>query len=156
MKYLPLLLVLVLSGSAVADLTFSATAVSRGKKVDWKASGLDFVPIPQRSRFHHHRGDNDTTTPDEGGHHNHKRLSASLSSNWCGISQKAPKSGDPITNVYGVFSAPDLTARPGYSYPQFGSAWIGIDGGSCQTALLQAGITTVVGPEVSIWITSGQ
>jgi hypothetical protein len=151
MKYLTLLLASVLSGSAVADLTFSATAVSRGKKIDWKASGLDFVPIPQKSRLHHHRGDNDT---DEGGHHNQKRTS--LSSNWCGISQKAPKTGDPITSVSGAFTAPNLTVRPGYSYPQFGSAWIGIDGASCSTALLQAGITTIVCPEVSIWIISDQ
>jgi hypothetical protein len=45
--------------------------------------------------------------------------------------------------VSGIFSTPSLTIRPSEPIPQFAAAWIGIDGASCQQALLQAGTQTV-------------
>jgi hypothetical protein len=138
MKYLIFLLASLLSGSVLADFSFDVTAVSKGKKIDWKAAGLEIVPIPPRSRFHRH-GDNSTA----GGQHPHQRR-ASTSSNWCGISQKVQSSRDTLSSVYGYFQTPDLSFRSGYSYPQWGSAWIGMDGGTCSSALLQSGVTVVV------------
>jgi hypothetical protein len=150
MLFLPLLLASVLSRMAAAELTFSATAVQRGKEID--TSGLEFVPIPPRSwsrpHFRQGGGSNSTTAGSPPGgqttqRNNDKRAAISYSADWCGVSQHSTNN-NPITSVYGIFSAPNLTQRPGYSYPQYGAAWIGIDGASCQTALLQAGITTVV------------
>jgi hypothetical protein len=147
MRFLSLILASVLSRMAAAELTFSATAVQRGKEVD--TSGLEFVPIPPRSRSHFRQGGTNSTAGFPGGHKNlrdndnTKRAAISYSSDWCGVSQHST-SNNPITSVYGIFSAPNLSQRPGYSYPQYGAAWVGIDGASCQTALLQAGITTVV------------
>lgn len=143
MKYINLFLASVLSGSALADISWSATVVSKGKKIDWIDSGLEFVPIPPKSHYNHpHRGGNHTANEE----HNDidKRATISYSSTWCGISQRTPRSADPVTNVFGFFSAPDLTERPGFAYPQLGAAWVGIDGGTCQSSLAQAGIQTIV------------
>lgn len=139
MRFLNLLLASVLSGSALADLTFDIMAVSQGKEIDWKAAGLEIVPIPQRSRFHHHEGN---STAAAGQHPHQKR--ASTSGNWCGISQKVQSNRDTLSSVYGYFQAPNLSFRPGYPYPQWASAWIGMDGGTCNSALLQSGVTVVL------------
>lgn len=139
------LLSFLFASVAAAELTFSATAVQDGKEVD--TSGLEFVPIPPRSRSHfRHNVSNYTadasTYAVREKRHNEKRLSVSLSSNWCGVSQHA-ESNDPLTSVSGFFSAPNLHDRTG-TYPQYGAAWIGMDGASCQQTLLQAGVTTIV------------
>ena len=138
------LLSLLFASSAAAQLTFSASAVQHGKEVD--ISSLEFTPIAPRSRSHvRNTGGNSTATHTgrREEHRNHeKRTSVGFSSNWCGISQRAP-SNDPITSVSGYFTAPNLSSRTG-TYPEYGAAWIGIDGQSCSQALLQAGITTVV------------
>jgi hypothetical protein len=140
------LLFLLFASAAAAELTFSATAVQKGEKVD--ISGLEFVPIPPRSRPHSRWSGTNSTGASDGGHKSHrsnekaKRTAISLSSDWCGVSQHA-QSNDPIKSVYGSFTAPDLSDRTG-TYPQYGAAWIGIDGATCSQALLQAGVTTVV------------
>lgn len=137
---------LLYASVAAAELTFSATAVQAGKKID--ISGLEFVPIPPRSRSHFRWSGTNSTGDHDGGHKSHrssekeKRTAISLSSDWCGISQHA-QSGDTIKSVYGSFPAPSLSDRTG-TYPQYGAAWVGIDGASCSQALLQAGVTTIV------------
>ncbi|KAH8905739.1 putative aspergillopepsin protein [Coniochaeta sp. PMI_546] len=140
------LLSLVFASVAAAELTFSASAVQEGKKVD--ISGLEFVPIPPRSRSHFRWSGTNSTGAPHGGHKSHrssekdKRNAISLSSDWCGVSQHATNT-DPIKSVYGSFPAPNLSDRTG-TYPQYGAAWIGIDGASCSQALLQAGVTTIL------------
>jgi hypothetical protein len=128
----------VLSGSVLADFTFNVTAVSKGNKIDWKAAGLEILTIPQQSRFHRH-GDNSTA----GTQHPHGKR-AGVSGNWCGISQKVQSNRDTLSSVYGHFQVPNLSFRPGFPYPQWASAWIGMDGGTCSSALLQSGVTVVV------------
>ncbi|KAJ9151636.1 Protease [Coniochaeta hoffmannii] len=146
-----LLLPLLFASAAAAELTFTASTVQDGKEVD--VSTKDFVKMPPRSRPHHRwRGTNSTGGSSSS---EHKRAtSISLSSTWCGMSQKHADSQDPIKTVFGAFQAPNLHDRTG-TYPQFAAAWVGIDGSSCQQALLQAGVTTTLnsngGQSASAW-----
>jgi hypothetical protein len=133
------LLSLLFASAAAAELTFTATAVHGGEEVDISAAA--FVKMPPRSRPHlRWAGANSTGAP---GKSHPRGNSISLSPTWCGLSQHYVDSSDPITNVYGAFTAPNLHDRTG-TYPQSVAAWVGIDGASCQQALLQAGITTIV------------
>ncbi|KAI1856801.1 hypothetical protein JX265_011442 [Neoarthrinium moseri] len=70
-----------------------------------------------------------------------KRNSTGASGNWCGGLQHTP-STNKFTGISAYFAAPNLLSRPNTPYPQHAASWIGIDGASCQTALLQAGTTT--------------
>lgn len=45
---------------------------------------------------------------------------------------------------FSYFTAPNLRLRPKTPQPQYAAAWVGIDGASCNQALLQAGVTTVL------------
>ncbi|KAL1878103.1 hypothetical protein VTK73DRAFT_8064 [Phialemonium thermophilum] len=145
----PLALVSFLAWGSAAELTFSATAIQHGRTVD--TSILSFLPIPPRSHHHHfYQGLlNLTLLADLD-----KRDTTSFSNNWCGVSQHTTAS-NPITGVNGIFSAPSLSQRPGQPIPQFAAAWVGIDGSSCRTTLLQAGVTTVLnsndGQSASAW-----
>ncbi|KAK0730171.1 peptidase A4 family-domain-containing protein [Lasiosphaeris hirsuta] len=134
--------------SAAAELSFVAEGSQRGKKVDIKE--LDFQAIPprrhwqegSRSRSHPHVKDAS------------KRADISYSGNWCGASQHST-SADQIVNAFSYFTAPDLQLRPGIPGAQYAAAWVGIDGAACKSALLQAGVTTVVntngGQSASAW-----
>lgn len=128
----------ILGWTAWAALTFSATAVHRGREVD--TASLEFLPIPLRS---HHRRNSTSTPRRDRGSSLGKREVVSYSDNWCGISQQSTTS-NPITGVSGLFSTPSLSIRPSQPVPQFAAAWVGIDGSTCQQALLQAGTQTVV------------
>jgi hypothetical protein len=145
MRLLPLLF----ATAAAAELTFTASAVTDGQKT--AVSTKDFVKMPPRSRPHHHRGAGNSTTGGDGSGANvpryHDRSAKAsgpaYSTTWCGMSQKYARGGDPITTVFGAFQAPNTRDRTG-TYPQFTAAWVGIDGETCQQALLQAGVTTTV------------
>ncbi|KAK3382622.1 peptidase A4 family-domain-containing protein [Lasiosphaeria ovina] len=130
--------------TAAGELSFSATAQQRGEDVD--ISDIEFVPIPPRQ--HHEHAPPLRVRPRA------ERDSVSYSGNWCGASQHSTLS-DPITNVFGYFTAPSLTLRSNVPAPQFAAAWVGIDGASCKQALLQAGVTTIVnsngGQSASAW-----
>lgn len=65
----------------------------------------------------------------------------STTSNWCGAEQHVPSAAGPVSWVHSIFSVPDLTHRPDYPRPQFAAAWVGIDGGRCRSALVQAGVS---------------
>ncbi|KAK4240409.1 protease [Achaetomium macrosporum] len=127
-----------------AELSFVASIRTRG---DVDASALKFVPIPPARHGRHgswpERGDSRA-----------ERDVISYSSNWCGASQHSSRS-DGIASVFGVFTVPDLTLRPGLPAPQFASAWLGIDGAECNSTLLQAGVTNIVnsngGQSASAW-----
>lgn len=62
---------------------------------------------------------------------------------WCGASQKTTTS-NKFTGISSFFQAPVLSARKNTPLPQFTAAWIGIDGNSCSSTLLQAGATTTL------------
>jgi hypothetical protein len=129
------------ASTATAQLSFVASVQQEGQDVD--ASGLNFVPIPPlRHRKHASHPQHDQGRAE--------RDLISYSSNWCGASQHATRS-DGVSNVFGYFTVPDLTLRPGLPTPQFAAAWVGIDGAECNSTLLQAGVTTIVGllPECS-------
>jgi hypothetical protein len=121
------------AATVAAELNFVASVRTRGN-VD--ASNLKFVPIPPLTRGRHGswpgRGDSRA-----------ERDVVSYSSNWCGASQHSSRS-DGIASVFGTFTVPDLTLRPGLPAPQFASAWLGIDGAECNSTLLQAGVTNIV------------
>lgn len=79
-----------------------------------------------------------------GGKKNNRRSNpVGYSGNWCGASQHTTTS-DRFTSVSGVFTVPDLSLRPSTATPQFVASWVGIDGASCNTALVQAGATTEI------------
>lgn len=127
-----ILLTSLAATAVTAELSFVASVQQEGKEVD--ASALDFVPIsPLRHRKHAFRH----------AHAKEERDVISYSSNWCGASQHTSRS-DGIVNVFGFFTVPDLTLRPGIPAPQFAAAWVGIDGAECNSSLLQAGVTTIV------------
>jgi len=119
--------------SALATLSFEVTATSGDQELD--ASALVFEPIPLRRHQQH-----SASSPYPRGKEHREPIS--YSSNWCGASQHSQN--DPVNEVFGHFTAPDLTLRPGIAPPQFAAAWIGIDGAICKKSLLQGGVTTIV------------
>lgn len=64
------------------------------------------------------------------------------SNNWAG----AVLDGHGLTKVVGVFTVPEVSIpRGGNANTQYGaSAWVGIDGDSCQSGLLQTGVSFYV------------
>ncbi|KAB5549536.1 concanavalin A-like lectin/glucanase domain-containing protein [Coniochaeta sp. 2T2.1] len=159
MRLLPLLFASV----AAAEMSYTVTATQGGKRID--ASHLTLEAIPWKSWTHSRWSSttNSTSSSSPGAHKSHrsssgsseidKRAPISYSSGWCGISKRGP-SNDPIKTVVGSFTAPNLRDRTG-TYPQFGAAWVGIDGASCQSTLVQAGVTTILnsngGQSASAW-----
>ncbi|KAK4167174.1 peptidase A4 family-domain-containing protein [Cladorrhinum sp. PSN259] len=140
-----LLVTTLLVWLSVAELRYVATLEQDGEVVD--ASHLDFVPMPPLEHGKHagflpSRRDNNA------------KNDISYSDNWCGVAHRSTPS-DPVTNVFGYFTVPDLTLRPGIPAPQFAAAWIGVDGAKCNSTMLQAGVTTVVnsngGQSASAW-----
>ncbi|KAG8159839.1 hypothetical protein KVR01_010476 [Diaporthe batatas] len=61
---------------------------------------------------------------------------AEYSSNWAG----AVLISTGFTQVTGTVTVPTLTGSSSSSVESAGSAWVGIDGDTCQTAILQTGI----------------
>jgi hypothetical protein len=130
-----LLVVSLVASTACAKLSFTATVEQDGQEVE--ASDLVFVPI---SPLTHGRSPSSGLNP---GQERRGKDPVSYSSNWCGASQHSTGS-DEVSNIFSFFTAPDLTLRPQIPAPQFAAAWVGIDGAECKTALLQAGVTTIV------------
>jgi Peptidase A4 family len=130
------LITLAVAWGVAAELSFVATAQWGDQVVD--ISDLEFVPIPPRQHANH------GTTLDANVTSTEKRETIGYSGNWCGASQHSTPS-DQIVNVFGYFTAPELTLRPDTPAPQYAAAWVGMDGASCPQTLLQAGVTTVVG-----------
>lgn len=128
------------ASTAIAELTFVATATQDGREIP--SSELKFVRHePRRHNRNFHREPNETQ-PEAGGLG--KRDITAYGPSWCGASQQLA-SPEQISSVYGVFTVPNLKLRTGLKAPQNAAAWVGVDGGSCNRALLQAGVTTLVG-----------
>ncbi|KAK4231085.1 peptidase A4 family-domain-containing protein [Podospora fimiseda] len=141
-----LLVTALMLWSTLAELRYTATLKQDGEVVD--ASHIELVPIPPSSHGKH--GFYSPAIRRESNTYN----DVSYSDNWCGVAHRSTPT-DPVTNVFGYFTAPDLTLRPGIPAPQFAAAWIGVDGAMCNWTMLQAGVTTVVnsngGQSTSAW-----
>ncbi|KAK3989950.1 peptidase A4 family-domain-containing protein [Cladorrhinum sp. PSN332] len=141
-----LLVTVLMVWSTLAELRYVATLEQDGEVVD--ASHIEFVPIPPLSHGKH-AGYSPSSRRDS-----NAKNDISYSDNWCGVAHRSTSS-DPVTNIFGYFTVPDLTLRPGIPAPQFAAAWIGVDGAKCNWTMLQAGVTTVVnsngGQSASAW-----
>ncbi|EAW11000.1 A4/G1 family peptidase [Aspergillus clavatus NRRL 1] len=62
------------------------------------------------------------------------------SKNWAGAVREKPPPGASYTAVTATFTVPEATAVAGVAGMQAGSAWVGIDGDTYPTAILQAGV----------------
>ena len=122
----------LLASSAVAEFTYTATVLQDGQEVD-ASSALEFLSVNPRTRL-----PNSNAAPAS-----EPSKRDNLNAEWCGASQKAPL-GDSISSVFAYFSVPDLTLRAGQGTPQYASSWVGIDGLTCTSVLLQAGVSTQI------------
>lgn len=62
------------------------------------------------------------------------------SSNWAGAVYEAPPSGATFTAVSATFTVPTPTPTGTGSGSYSASAWVGIDGDTCGSAILQTGV----------------
>lgn len=69
------------------------------------------------------------------------------SSNWSGSVIESPPSGETWKSVTGQFTVPTPSGSSGSS----ASAWVGIDGDTCDTAILQTGVDFTVGSGYDAW-----
>ncbi|AEO64466.1 uncharacterized protein THITE_2142353 [Thermothielavioides terrestris NRRL 8126] len=117
---------------ALADLTFTVTATRNG------------VAIPQSEikiePFEFGRGSVSQGTPARRARRKSRRSNPiATSANWCGSVNSAP-SGNQIKTIHASFQHPSCSQRSGMSlYPQAEANWVGIDGDTYKSALLQAG-----------------
>ena len=104
---------LLILGSAAADLTYTVTATKDGKPVP--ASDIILTPRPPMSNTLTNNSASDINA-------NGKRANpVSYSGNWCGASTHSTSS-QPITSVFGYFTAPVAHVRPSQGTPQ----WVGM------------------------------
>ncbi|KAK3294926.1 concanavalin A-like lectin/glucanase domain-containing protein [Chaetomium fimeti] len=121
----------LLANQARAELTFTIEGTRNG------------VPIPQsdiklepfefgRTRMGH-------SNPPKG-HRKLRRANPTAdSANWCGSVNTTP-STNQIQTIHGTFQHPTCSQRAGVTtYPQAAANWVGIDGDSWTSALLQSG-----------------
>jgi hypothetical protein len=78
------------------------------------------------------------------------------SSNWAGAVQTSPPSGT-FETAYGQWALPTVSQPPSASGPGtwYSAEWVGIDGYSCPTAILQAGTISYVTVDASGGVTTG-
>jgi hypothetical protein len=117
---------------ALADLTFSVKATRKGVPVP--KSEIKLEPFEfGRSRLGH------ATQVDNSNRRLRRANPTANSANWCGSVNTTP-STNQIKVIHGTFQHPTCTKRTGVTtYPQAAANWVGIDGDSWTSALLQAG-----------------
>jgi hypothetical protein len=119
---------------ALADLNFTVTATRNGVPIPKSEIRLEPFEFG-RSRMGH----NVPPKP----HRKMRRANPTANSaNWCGSVNTVPASPSTsqIKVIHGVFQHPTCTQRAGVTtYPQAAANWVGIDGDSWTSALLQAG-----------------
>lgn len=71
----------------------------------------------------------------------------SYSTNWAGSVIESPPSGTTWKTITGQFTVPSASGSSGAS----ASAWVGIDGDTCETAILQTGIDFNAGGTYDAW-----
>lgn len=130
----------VLSQPILAQFTFTSTVEHNGITVPQSETDLKPFEPGTLGRIR-------SRTDDDSGHRigtttlrRVKRTNPTANSNnWCG-SVQTTTSINQIKLIHGTFQHPTCTQRPGVTqYPQAAAAWIGIDGDSWTSALLQAG-----------------
>jgi len=128
---------LVLEGSLEGGLRYSITATRKGVPIP--ASEIKLKPLETYQLGN---------PPSKATRLNPRANPIANSSNWCGSVNTAP-SGKSIVSVTGMFQHPNCAKRTGsgVTWPQAVAAWVGIDGDSWTSALLQAGSVC----EVSCW-----
>lgn len=122
----------LLAGKALAELTFTVEATHNG------------VPIPESEikldpfEFGRSRIGQGAATPSS--HRKTRRANPPVNSaNWCGSVNYTPSSNQ-IKLIHGYFQHPTCSKRNGVNtYPQAAAAWVGIDGDTWTSALLQSG-----------------
>jgi hypothetical protein len=67
------------------------------------------------------------------------KTNVEYSSNWAGVVIESPPAGATFTAVSATFTVPRPTSTGGGG-TQAASAWVGIDGDTCESAILQTGI----------------
>lgn len=123
---------LVAHQALAADLTFTVKATRKGVPVP--KSEIKLEPFEfGRSRMGH-------ATQVEGSNRRLRRANPTANSaNWCGSVNTTP-STNQIKVIHGTFQHPTCTKRTGVTtYPQAAANWVGIDGDSWTSSLLQAG-----------------
>ena len=99
-------------GSLAADFTYTVTAIKDGKPVP--PSDIILTPKPPGSHILSNLSASDITVKGK------RANPVSYSGNWCGASTHSTSS-QPITSVFGYFTAPVAHIRPSQGTPQ----WIG-------------------------------
>ena len=136
------LLFALVAGFAFAELTYTVTATKDG--VTLPESHISFEQF-EPSLYRLNTTSADPAKPRDRGRRV-KRVPNSIyySSNWCGAVQHSAQT-NKITSVHAYFQVPTLSPRPGVtSFPQYTATWVGIDGATSGSALLQSGITSTV------------
>jgi hypothetical protein len=144
MKYLQATFVLltVMARLAMSEFSYTVTATKDGKPVQDSDIVLERVE-PSLHRLNTTLAE--PTKPNTRGRMRVKRTNpVYYSSNWCGAVQHSA-STNKITSVHAYFQVPTLSQRPGVtSFPQYVATWVGIDGATWTSALLQSGVTSQV------------
>lgn len=143
MKYLQasLLLAAWAARAALAELTYTVTGIQNGKPI--KASDIVFQQVEPTLHRLNTTIQSQPKPKDRGGRV--KRTNpVYYSSNWCGAVQHSV-STNKITSVHAYFQVPTLSQRTGVTtFPQYVATWVGIDGATWTSALLQSGVTSQV------------
>jgi hypothetical protein len=143
MKYLQAsLALLVLAGRAcLAELAYTVTGTQNGETI--KPADIKFERVePSLHRLNVTAGS--APSPKARGRRVKRVNPTYYSSNWCGAVQHSP-STNKITNVHAYFQVPTLSQRTGVSsFPQYVATWVGIDGATWGSSLLQSGVTSQV------------
>ncbi|KAL2198130.1 concanavalin A-like lectin/glucanase domain-containing protein, partial [Corynascus similis CBS 632.67] len=114
----------------VSALTFTVEATRHGVPIP--PSEIKLEPfVPGRTRMGH-------AMPPQGRPKTRRDNVQVDSANWCGSVNRAPSSSE-IQLAHGTFQHPTCSVRYGQTYPQASANWVGIDGDSYTSALLQAG-----------------
>ncbi|OIW24719.1 concanavalin A-like lectin/glucanase [Coniochaeta ligniaria NRRL 30616] len=124
---------------ALSELTYTVTATKNGTPVQ------DSDIVLERVEPSLHRLNTTLTGPaklKDRGRRAKRTNPTYYSSNWCGAVQHSV-STNKITSVHAYFQVPTLSQRPGVtSFPQYVATWVGIDGATWGSALLQSGVTS--------------
>lgn len=120
--------------TALTELTYTISATVKGVPIP--RSQIKLVPY----EFGRSRLGQATERAVPQPHRKTRRANPTANSaNWCGSVNKPP-SGKQIKLIHGTFQHPACSKRTGVTtYPQAAASWVGIDGDSWTSALLQAG-----------------
>ncbi|KAK1782372.1 concanavalin A-like lectin/glucanase domain-containing protein [Copromyces sp. CBS 386.78] len=166
MKFLgtALFLLGVISQPILAEFSFTSTAEQNGVPVPQSEINLKPFEPGTLGRIRSRTGDAGDPKIGATTLRRVKRTNpTATSNNWCG-SVRTTTSTNQIKLIHGTFQHPTCTQRPGVTtYPQAAAAWVGIDGDSWTSALLQAGTVCKINNSTGIvenevwwqWVPSG-